>query len=448
MTKLRTTRVSATLSSDEGGLQGAFDFSSQEPAVYQVCDLVHQVSQVLEKSFERVWVEGEIDSFKPHSSGYLYFALKDATSCISAVMRRSHAQQVRFAVKNGIKVKVLGRVSLYEPQGKFQLYVEQMQRSGEGALQQALEEIKQRLMQDGLFDAKRKRSLPKFPKRVGIVTSLDGAVLRDILRIALRRGRVSFLVAPCLVQGEAAPAQILAALGRIQHHVDVVIVARGGGSMTDLWAFNDETLARAITSCRVPVVSAIGHEVDYTIADFVADLRAPTPSAAAECVVPDFGTLEAEVEELHQRLLRAGMRAIATMRQTLDGELQKMHKYAQRGVAKQQQTVHGLHQRLLERHPRVQLHRDRAILQKVQFHLIQLGQQQITQRKQNLLQMMGKIDTLSPLQVLGRGYSLVRTPEGHVITQAHFVHPGDLIQIRLFQGSLHCRVEGVETQDS
>jgi len=282
-----------------------------EPRVFTVSDLVRGVARTVEARFGMVWVEGEISNFSAPRSGHLYFTLKDAEAQLPSVMFRSSAERLKFAPHDGLVVRARGRCSIFEAQGKFQLYVDALEPAGLGALQLAFEQLKKKLAAEGLFDPKRKRPLPRWPRRIGIVTSPTGAAVRDVLRIAERRGRMRFLVSPCQVQGETAPFEIIRAIRRVERHVDLVIVARGGGSAEDLAAFNDEALARAIASCSVPVVSAIGHEVDFTIADFVADARAPTPSGAAELVVPNFGELEHRLTEVSKRLTRAGSRTLA-----------------------------------------------------------------------------------------------------------------------------------------
>ncbi len=266
----------------------------QEPRVFSVGELVRAASRTLEARFPSVWVEGEITNLSRPRSGHVYFSLTEPDACLPSVMFRSAAVRVKLELKEGMHVRVRGRLSIFDAQGKFQLYVEAVEEVGVGAQQIAFEELKARLQAEGLFDLAKKRALPKWPRRIGVCTSPTGAVIRDIVRVAERRGRVRTLLAPCQVQGPSAAAEIRAALAALQAipDIDVIIVARGGGAAEDLAAFNDEALVRAIRACRVPVVSAVGHEVDFTLADFAADVRAPTPSAAAELVVPLFSQLE------------------------------------------------------------------------------------------------------------------------------------------------------------
>lgn len=429
---------------DSDSRQGWLDFSVKAPVWSSVQALVQQANRSLENQFARVFVTGELDSVKPHGNGHLYFTLKDNKAALQGVMWRGQCNKMRFVPKNGMHVRVVGHLGLFEPQAKFQLYAEEITLDGEGELQRALEELKQKLSQEGLFAQERKRPLPLLPQRVGIATSLNGAVLHDIARVAKRRGHVRFLVAPCVVQGESAPAQICAALRQLESLVDVIIVARGGGSSTDLWAFNDEQVARTIAACRVPVVSAVGHEVDFTLADFVADVRAPTPSAAAECVVPDFAVLLLEQADLAQRLQYARRRLFETARQQLDAESSKIGHAFQRLLARQRQASADCVQRLTQQHPRVQVIRHRQALEHLQAQLHQAWCNHFAATKRSFAACAATLDALSPLQVLARGYAVVRTAQGHILTQAQSVQPGETVSIRLRQGQLHCQVQTVE----
>lgn len=416
------------------------DVSSKKQIPYQVVELVRLVNLSLKERFDRIAVLGEIDGFKAYSSGHWYFSLKDAEACISVVVWRTRAAKMGFLPKDGMKVRAVGSVSVYESQGKFQLYAEELVVDGDGEAQRKLEELKQRLSAEGLFAADRKRALPRFPTRVGIVTSLDGAVLRDIMHVASRRGRVHFMVHPCLVQGENAPAQMCVALQRLEGLVDVIILARGGGSSVDLSAFNSEMLARAIFQCHVPVVSAVGHEVDVTIADFVADMRAPTPSAAAECVVPDFAALEADIYGLEQRVFQAGKRTIEDGRQTLHFDVQQAKSLLFRLADKKSQTLAKVVQRLTEFHPRTQLVRHRAYFEQMVAQLSGHRQRMLVDRRQAFLALVDKMHALSPLQVLGRGYAVAFHGAHRVLMQSDAVQEGDAISLRLHRGSLRCEV--------
>jgi exodeoxyribonuclease VII large subunit len=411
-------------------------------AVLQVSEAVGRAARLLEDHFGDVWIEGEIEGFKRHHvSGNCYFALKDGSARLESMLRRGPANQLRTPLRDGLKIRARGRLTLYREQGRFQFYIEEVELSGEGELLQQFEELKARLARQGLFDAGRKRPLPRFPRVIGLATSSSGAALHDILRVASRRGRVQFLIANCAVQGPQAPAQLVAAIERLAPHVDVIIAGRGGGSVADLWAFNDEALAHAIYRCPVPLVSAVGHEVDFTIADFVADVRAPTPSAAAELCVPDFAALESETEELAGRLLRAGRRLIDTGRQRLDGELGRAQMALERQVAQRRRVLGQLAERLHAQHPKTQLQADRSALSQLEQQLIASLRMQLIARRQAVSAFSGKLDALSPLKVLGRGYALARDEKGRVLHDVAEIEVGSSVDVMLSRGSLHCRVE-------
>jgi exodeoxyribonuclease VII large subunit len=439
-----------------------------EPKVLSVGDLVRGVARTVEGRFGMVLVEGEISNFSAPRSGHLYFTLKDAEAQLPAVMFRSAAERLKFAPHDGLVVRARGRCSIFEAQGKFQLYVDGLEPAGLGALQLAFEQLKKKLAAEGLFDPARKRPLPRWPRRIGIVTSPTGAAVRDILRIAERRGRARFLVSPCQVQGETAAMEIVRALRRVERYVDIVVIARGGGSAEDLAAFNDEALARAIAACKVPVVSAVGHEVDFTIADFVADVRAPTPSGAAELVVPGFEELERRLAECTKRLMRDGRRILAEARLQLDGELARGAQALKTQLARRRRMLDGDGKRLAALHPRARLHRDRAALDQLTRRLLafpearlareRLQLEQLTQRlrlrmaqaldgrRRTLGLAAGRLDAMSPLAVLQRGYALARRGDGHVLTDATQVGPGDTVEVKLARGRLDCRVQSVEPE--
>lgn len=424
---------------EENSQQVCLDFSFKSTWC-SVQDLVGQAQHMLERHFPQVFVTGELDSVKLHSNGHVYFTLKDDRAALPAVMWRSQLNKLSFTPQNGLHVRITGRLGLYEPQAKFQLYVDQMTLDGHGEMQRALEELKRRLQEEGLFATERKRPLPLLPRRVGIATSLDGAVLRDIARVAKRRGRVSFLVAPCVVQGETAHTHICAAIRKLEPWVDVIIVARGGGSSTDLWAFNHEQVVRTIAACKVPVVSAVGHEVDFTLADFAADVRAPTPSAAAERVVPDFAVLESEQTDLTVRLQRASQRLLETARQRLDVEQTRLFHAMHRLLTRQKQTLVVCNQQLTQQHPRAQLGRHQQALLQKRASLQHAWQRIFSANQHGFHSLVATLDALSPLQVMGRGYSVVYTAQGGILADSRTVKPGDAIHLRLHQGRLDCHV--------
>ncbi len=398
--------------------------------VITVSQLNRYVKSVLEgdANLVQVMLSGEISNFTNHyRSGHWYLSLKDENAVVKAVMFRSAASRVSFVPENGMKVIVRARVSLYEKDGAYQVYLDDMQPDGAGALQVAFEQLKHRLYEEGLFDQARKRPLPAYPKRVGVITSETGAAVRDIINVLGRRYPLAEVVLiPTLVQGAGAAPQLCAALRRfeqmkVSHHPqtpDVILIGRGGGSLEELWAFNDEQLARTIAACTIPVISCVGHETDFTICDFAADLRAPTPSAAAELAVPDSG-------ELQQRLLllcgaagRATVAIIAHKRRRLT-ELS-----AKRCLSTPLYPVEERAMRL-----------DRTARR------FAASVERLTARgRTRLAAAAGKLDALSPLRVLSRGYALA-TYNGSVLRSAAQVAPDDRIQLRLHDGALHCRVE-------
>src|SRR5881392_3322538 len=290
-------------------------------AVLTVSQLTEQLRVLLEERFPAVWVEGEISNFRSYGSGHAYFTLKDADAQLRCVIFRTRAQRIRFQPADGLHVVAFGSVEVYAQRGEYQLVIELLEPRGLGALQLAFEQLKERLAAEGLFDARRKRPLPRFPRKIGIVTSPSGAAIRDMLRVIGRRfGEIHIVLAPARVQGDGAAAEVAQGIRELNAlgGVDVIIVGRGGGSLEDLWAFNDEMLARTIAASKIPVISAVGHEVDYTIADFVADVRAATPSNAAELVVKEKRAVADALGELSRRLIRAMSRRLAAQRDRLE----------------------------------------------------------------------------------------------------------------------------------
>jgi len=372
-----------------------------------------------------VWVQGEISNFKHHTSGHMYFTLKDDRAQVRCVMFRSATMRLRFVPENGMEVIARGQVSVYERDGQYQLYVQVMEPRGVGALHVAFEQLKARLEAEGLFDPARKRPLPRLPRRVGIVTSPTGAALRDIIRVARRRfPNITLVVAPVLVQGDEAPPQVIRAIELLNQHgrVDVIIVGRGGGSLEDLWAFNDEGVARAIAASAVPVVSAVGHETDFTIADFVADVRAPTPSAAAELVVPSRAELAGTVAGLASRLVGA-----LHHRRRLNRERWRRIT-SSRVFRRPFDRVYQERQRLDD------------LVRRAQAAVIR----GIERRRERLAGAAGRLDALSPLAVLGRGYSIAhRRTDGAVVKSVAAVSAGDALDLWVADGIIDCRVAGV-----
>jgi exodeoxyribonuclease VII large subunit len=437
-----------------------------EPRVLAVSELIRAARVMLEARFAEVRVEGEVSGLRRSGNGHLYFCLKDAEAQIDCVMFSREAGRLRFQLQDGQKVRCRGRLTIYEGRGKFQLSVLAIEPTGAGALALAFEQLKQKLAAEGLFEAARKRPLPFLPRRIGVVTSPQGAVIRDIVRVAHRRFPVRILLAPAPVQGDGATLGLAAALRQVSSvaDVDVVIVARGGGSMEDLWAFNEEPLARAIAACRVPVISAVGHETDFTIADFVADVRAPTPSAAAALAVPAAADMIAELQMLWRRLGRGletefrgcrlaverararladPRRFIEQRRQALDELAARAARALVAGLARQRTGLRAVEGRLYRAHPQRRIADQRATAAALERRLAAAVAGLVARRRRALEGLEGKIGALSPLQVLERGYGLVRAADGRIVTSATTASPGDAVTVRLHDGELDARVESV-----
>jgi exodeoxyribonuclease VII large subunit len=393
------------------------------PRIYSVSELTAELKALLENTFTGVWVEGEISNFKHHTSGHMYFTLKDDRGQLRAVMFRGSNRGLQFRPEDGLAVIVFGNVTIYEPRGEYQIYAEYMEPKGLGALQLAFEQLKTRLEAEGLFDPARKRPIPLLPRKIGLVTSPSGAAIRDILQIIHRRfANVQVLIFPVRVQGEGAAAEIVEGIESLNKRgdLDVLIVARGGGSIEDLWAFNEEVVARAIYASQTPVISAVGHETDFTIADFVADVRAPTPSAAAELVISRKAELSQRVDDLFSRLVNH-------MRYRAERSGERLRSLER-------------HLRLLSPLERVKRQRERLrdgalALQSSMSHRLALW-------RGDLRTAAARLDSLSPLAILARGYSVCRRlPDLSILTRAASVAEGERVEVLLHQGGLICRVE-------
>jgi exodeoxyribonuclease VII large subunit len=439
------------------------------PRIYGVAEILRAARLTLESRFTDVRVEGEISGLKRSGPGHLYFCLKDGEAQLDCVLFSREASRLKFALEEGISVRCRGRLTLYEARGRFQMSVSEIEPTGAGALALAFEQLKQRLGAEGLFDPARKRPLPFFPRRLGVVSSASGAVIRDIIRVAHRRCPVPILLSPTPVQGDGAALAIAAALRRLEAvaDVDVIIVARGGGSFEDLWAFNEEPVARAIFACRVPVISAVGHETDFTIADFVADLRAPTPSAAAERAVPVREDLTAELLLLRRRGGRAlaeGMRSarhalerargrLGDPRRLLDERRQRLDEQSDLGrrllarrIAGARAELRGAETRLYRVHPHRRVHEQRSALAAMRHRLEVAMRPALVRRRHVIEGACGKLEALSPQRVLERGFSLTQRADGHVVTGAGDVRPGDKVVVRLRDGGFGATVDEVETK--
>lgn len=397
---------------------------SSRPEPLTITALTRQVKDHLEGRFRDLWVMGEISNFKRYSSGHCYFSLKDAGAQLSCVLWRGNAEPLRFQPADGQHVVAWGRVSVYEPRGQYQFVADFLELAGLGALAAAFETLKKKLDAEGLFAAERKRPIPSFPRTIGIVTSPTGAAVRDLLKVILGRWpRIEILLAPVRVQGEGAAREIAEAIGMVNRHgrADVMIVGRGGGSLEDLWAFNEEVVARAIAASRIPVISAVGHEIDFTIADFVADLRAATPSHAGELVVPERAAVDRELARAADALPRALLRRVAQDREQLRA---LASNWALRSPL---ERITQLRQRLDELQERVQ----------------PLGAEAMTRRREHLGMCAAQLEGLSPLRVLDRGFSVTVLDDGTVVRDARQVKPGERVMTRLRKGRVRSRVEDI-----
>lgn len=401
----------------------------QKIPVLTVSALTYALKDVVESRFSHVWVSGEISNLVKAGSGHIYFTLKDDIAQLKAVMWRSAAQRIRFDPHDGMDVVAAGPIQLYEARGQHQLIVEQLQPKGIGPLELAFRQLQQKLAAEGLFAAERKRPLPRFPKRIALITSPAGAAVRDMIQVMTRRWpRANIIVVPVAVQGDQAAGQIAAALRRVHTipGVDVVICGRGGGSMEDLWSFNEETVARAIHACKVPVVSAVGHEVDVTIADLVADRRALTPSEAAELVVPLEADVKVELDLIRKRLVTSLTQRTQRARLRLDSLA------ARRCLARPADRIHELSSRLDDLEARLK----RGI------------RQAVDSSRHQLHSLSSSLNALSPLAVLDRGYSLTkRIVDDQLIRDVKSVAVGDLLSTLLANGSIVSEVRSIETDE-
>jgi len=437
--------------------------------ILTVSELTQEIKDILEMQFADILVEGEISNLRVPPSGHIYFTLKDDFSQIRGVFFKHQARSLRFSPEDGLHVICRGRVSLYEKRGEYQLILEEMEPKGIGALQLAFLQLKERLETEGFFDPSRKRPIPMIPQKIGIVTSPTGAVIRDMLQIIERRfENVHLLLYPVRVQGEGAASEIAKGIGYFneQTEVDVIIVARGGGSLEDLWAFNEEEVAKAIFYSKIPILSAVGHETDYTISDFVADLRAPTPSAAAELVVRDKREIKNTLRFLEGRLgsevfqiLQKGRTHLSHLKKRLKDPRKRIEEYFLRvddlfnrflflssWIVNRKREKHlHLYEGLFLRNPNQKVKSFRRFISDTEKHLVQNIKHSIEIWRQRLEGMMGQLDSLSPLSILQRGYSITRKiPSLEILRDSNQAKEGDRVEVRLFRGTLVCGVEKSE----
>ncbi|MBO8170369.1 MAG: exodeoxyribonuclease VII large subunit [Bacillaceae bacterium] len=444
----------------------------QEPKIYSVKEITRLVKNVLEANSELqdFWVRGEISNFNHHARGHMYFTVKDEESRLRTVMFAGYNRYLKFIPKNGMKVLIRGSIGVYERDGQYQFYAKEMQPDGLGNLHLAFEQLKKKLEQEGLFSPDRKRPLPVYPKVIGVITSPTGAAVRDIVTTIRRRyPAAEVLLYPVLVQGEQAPRSISRAIAYMSQRteVDVLIVGRGGGSLEELWAFNEEIVARSIHACSIPVISAVGHETDFTIADFVADVRAATPTAAAELAVP-------HLKEIHQKLDMLRMQLVNNLQQKLKEKrnrlesLQKSYafRHPKNLVLQYEQRLDRAQERLLHRGSKMvdykreylkyQIQRllvanPRKKLQNIQKERLRLNKElarnmhnRIREVRQHRAHLIGQLDALSPLKVMQRGYSLVYNEDNQLIKSVRKINPGDAVRVKMTDGQLDCQVWGIE----
>lgn len=398
---------------------------SVSPKVYSVGQLNAYVKNILDsdENLAHIFVTGEISNYKAHYSGHLYMTIKDESAAIKAVMFAGNASRLRFAPENGMKVLIFGTVSLFPRDGSYQLYINDMQPDGIGALNVAFEQLKKKLSAEGLFSEEHKKKLPQFPQKIGVVTSETGAALQDILNVLRRRYPIAeVVIKPCKVQGEGAAQDIAFAIDTFNkfNAADVLIVGRGGGSVEDLWAFNEEIVARAVYNSKIPVISAVGHETDYTICDFVADFRAPTPSAAAECAVPD-------ILELKSALLINRQRMFSIVKNIIESERNKL------AVIKKNTGLSD---------PKTKLEDERRELVFLSEKLYSLTELIIGSNKAKLAALAGKLDALSPLSVISRGYALA-SRGNKIITKTEDLSIGEAVTVNISDGSFNAVVTDI-----
>ncbi len=437
------------------------------PRIHTVSELVSAAAGVLEGAFGDTWVEGEISGLSKPASGHIYFTLKDDKCALPCVMWRGAARRLRFRMEQGLQLRCRGNLSIYDKSGKFQFYARSAEPAGLGELQLAFEQLKKRLAAEGLFDDRHKKPLPRLPRKVAVVTSPTGAAVRDIIRVLHARFPLHIVICPTRVQGEGAAAEIANALGKADGlGADLIIVGRGGGSLEDLWAFNEEEVARAIFAATTPVISAVGHEVDTTIADFVADLRAATPSNAAELAVPVLAELEQQLA-VDRRRLERGVRShlrqaslglsrlrerlerpdrlIHRSRQNLDDKTGRLEEALAGALSRRGRHLQGMKERLSRQEPRVRLSRLSNQLNMLEARANQAVTDHLEQRRARLGRLAATLQALSPLGVLARGYSLVFDQKGRLIKEAGQLKPGDKLKLRLHQGQVEAKATKVES---
>ncbi len=439
----------------------------QQPSqVLSVSELNREAKYLLESSFPLIWVEGEISNLATPGSGHIYFSLKDKNAQVRCAMFRNRNMRIRFRPQNGQKIMLQARVSLFEGRGEFQLIVEQMQEAGIGDLHRKFEQLKQKLSQEGLFDECHKKPIPKHPKTIGIVTSPTGAAIRDILSVLRRRYPLAeILIYPTLVQGETSASDICKAITKAEsdQRCDILVITRGGGSIEDLWSFNEEIVVRKIFDCQIPTVSGVGHEIDFTISDFVADLRAPTPSAAAELITPDINEiiykvdrLELKAKELIEGKIYIYQNSLDLMRQKLEqqkpanriinskqnlGHIKhKLENLIQQKLSINKRAIELASQRLKNNSPGFRISTYKAKVDSLRSSLSISFSNEIKMRQQKLESLARNLNAISPLQTIARGYSVIESADKHIVSSIKQVSTGDTIKARVSDGIIETKV--------
>lgn len=450
---------------------------SKQRKVFTVYELNRYIKMKLasDQVLQHVWIQGEISNFTHHSSGHMYFTLKDRQSRIRCIMFKSHNERLKFIPREGSNVLAAGNVSVYERDGQYQLYVTQMEPDGIGSLYLAYEQLKEKLEKEGLFAKEMKQVIPRYPRAIGVITSPTGAAIRDIITTLRRRHPAAhILIHPVSVQGTQAAPSIVNAIQVMNElrAVDVLIVGRGGGSLEELWAFNEESVARSIFASEIPIISAVGHETDVTIADFVADLRAATPTAAAELAVPHHEELKQQIDHMQQQLRQNVHRLIQLNRDRLErlrrhsyfvyphkhflasaerlDRLRDRMRFALRErVSRSKQKAVSLEHALLIQHPKEQMNMARSRIRSLDHQLKVSVQVRLKEKQQQLTSMIRHLDALSPLKVMQRGYSLVyKQGETKVVKSIQQVQPGDMLDVKLSDGRLGCQIWSMEGNEA
>ncbi len=441
--------------------------------VYSVTELTRAIKFSLETEFRQVWIEGEISNLRIPSSGHMYVTIKDKDSQIKAVMFRSSKSRLKFEPKDGDQIVARGKITVYEPRGEYQIVIDCIEPKGIGALQRAFQQLKEKLSKEGLFSEELKKGLPLLPQKIGIVTSPTGAAIRDILKVIDRRfPNINILISPVKVQGEGAANEIACAIEDLNkiNDIDVIIVGRGGGSIEDLWPFNEEIVARAIFNSEIPVISAVGHEIDFTISDFVADLRAPTPSAAAELVVKNKNELLGNIVALNKRLLniirgtlleskvllknlasrkvlRDPLTPIHEKQQRLDEVTLRIERATKSYFRIQKEKVRTSKKHLLLLNPLVKVKQHKVVLLELEKKFITRMNYTLTMLRNSLEATMKRLDSVSPLSVLERGFAICRThPKGTIVKDSKTISAGELVKVELSKGKLLCNIKSTENK--